>query len=182
VKVTGLLAFMVGATRTVSGPDVAPVGIVAVTDVALQAVTGATSPFSITALLPCGAPNPDPEITTEVPTGPPVADSAVIAGVGALGVLTDTLSNVAVARAELLELFTANPIYTFCAILIVTLVPICAQFTPSAEVYPLNVLPLRTNFTQYGSVTLADVLADVLLPPVLTRSSKYIRALFPKAA
>ena len=139
---------MVGATRTARGPDVAPVGIVAVTDVTLQAVTGATSPFSITALLPCVAPNPDPEMTTELPTGPPVVDSAVMAGVGALGVLTDTLSNVAVARAELFELFTTNPMYTFCAMLIVTLLPICTQFTPSAEVYPLNVLPLRTSFTQ----------------------------------
>src|SRR5579863_990278 len=173
---------MVGATSTARGPDDAPVGIVIVIDVALQAVTGATTPFSITALLPCVAPNPDPEITTEAPTAPPVVDSTVMAGAGALGVLTDTLSNVAVARAELLELFTANPIYTFCAMLIVTLVPICTQFTPSAEVYPLNVLPLRTSFTQYGSVTLADVLADVLLPPVLSRSSKYIKALFPKAA
>jgi hypothetical protein len=173
---------MVGATRTARGPDVAPVGIVAVTEVALQAVTGATTPFSITALLPCVAPNPDPEITTEVPTGPPVVDSAVMAGVAALGVFTDTLSNVAVARAELLELFATNPIYTFCAMLIVTLVPICDQFTPSADVNPLNVLPLRTNFTQYGSVTLLEVLADVLTPPVLTRSSKYISALFPKAA
>jgi hypothetical protein len=111
-----------------------------VTEVALQAVTGATTPFSITALLPCVAPNPDPEITTEVPTGPPVVDSAVMAGVAALGVFTDTLSNVAVARAELLELFATNPIYTFCAMLIVTLVPICDQFTPSADVNPLNVL------------------------------------------
>ena len=148
MKLTGLLAFMVGATRTARGPDVAPVGIVAVTDVTLQAVTGATTPFSITALLPCVAPNPDPEMTTELPTGPPVVDSAVMAGVGALGVLTDTLSNVAVARAELFELFTTSPMYTFCAMLIVTLLPICAQFSPSAEVNPLNVLPLRTNFTQ----------------------------------
>jgi hypothetical protein len=116
--------------------------------VALQAVTGATTPLTITVPVLCVAPNPDPEMTTDVPTGPAVVDSELIAGAGALGVLTDTLSNVAVARAELLELFTTNPMYTFCAMLIVTLVPICDQFTPSVEVYPPNVLPLRTSFTQ----------------------------------
>jgi hypothetical protein len=36
--------------------------------------------------------------------------------------------------------------------LTVTLVPDCTQFTPSIEVYPVNVLPLRTSFTQYGKV------------------------------
>ena len=40
-------------------------------------------------------------------------------GAGGGGVLSDTLSKVAVARAELLPLFTANPTYTFCAMLIV---------------------------------------------------------------
>jgi hypothetical protein len=50
------------------------------------------------------------------------------------GVLSDTLSKVAVARAELLPLFTANPTYTFGAMLIVWLVPSCTQFTPSDEV------------------------------------------------
>jgi len=139
---------MVGATRTARGPDVAPVGIVAVTDVALQAVTGATTPLTITVPVLCVAPNPDPEMTTDVPTGPAVVDSELMAGAGALGVLTDTLSNVAVARAELLELFTTNPMFSFCAMFIVTLVPICDHFSPSVEVYPPNVLPLRTSFTQ----------------------------------
>jgi hypothetical protein len=48
--------------------------------------------------------------------------------------VADTLSKVAVARAEVLPLFTANPTYTFCAMLIVWLVPSGVQFTPSDEV------------------------------------------------
>jgi hypothetical protein len=148
VKVTGLLAFMVGATKTANVPELAPVGIVAVIEVLLQELMVSATPFNITWLVPCGAPNPVPEITTWLPTGPAVVDNPLITAAGALGVLTDTLSNVAVARAELLELFTTSPMYTFCAMLIVTLVPICDQFTPSVEVYPPNVLPLRTSFTQ----------------------------------
>ena len=48
--------------------------------------------------------------------------------------LNDTLSKVAVARAELLPLFTAKPAYTVCAMLIVWLLPNCTQFTPSLDV------------------------------------------------
>jgi hypothetical protein len=55
-------------------------------------------------------------------------------GAGGGGVLSDTLSKVAVAGAELPPLFTANPTYTFCAMLIVWLVPSCTQFTPSDDV------------------------------------------------
>ena len=55
-------------------------------------------------------------------------------GGGATVVLTDTLSKVAVAWAEVLPLFTARPTYTFCAMLIVWLVPRCVQLTPSGEV------------------------------------------------
>ena len=55
-------------------------------------------------------------------------------GGGATGMLIETLSKVAVARAEALPLFTANPTYTFCAMLMVWLVPRCVQFTPSIEV------------------------------------------------
>jgi hypothetical protein len=55
-------------------------------------------------------------------------------GGGAEDVLSDTLSKVAVARAEVLPLFTANPTYTFCAMLIVWLVPSWVQFTPSNDV------------------------------------------------
>jgi len=40
---------------------------------------------------------------------------------------------VAVAKAVLLPLVTANPTYTVCPMLIVWLVPTCAQPTPSTD-------------------------------------------------
>jgi hypothetical protein len=63
VNVTGLLSSMLGPTETTRGPEVAPDGIVMVIDVALQKLIGTRAPFSVTMLLPCEAPNPDPEIT-----------------------------------------------------------------------------------------------------------------------
>jgi hypothetical protein len=80
------------------------------------------------------APNPTPEITTWLPIDPVVAETLVITGAGAVTQLTETLSKVAVASAEVLPLFTANPTYTFCAMLIVWLLPNGVQFTPSEEV------------------------------------------------
>src|SRR5262249_58846368 len=79
-----------------------------------------------------------------------------------------TLSKVAVTRAELSLALTARPMYTFCAMLMVRLDPTCAQFTPSDDAYPLNVLPLRTSFTQYGN-PLTALLCDAVVPPVLAR-------------
>ena len=61
---TGLLLFMLGATETAKGPEVAPDGIVMVMDVSLQELMVTTAPFNITTLLPCGVPNPVPVITT----------------------------------------------------------------------------------------------------------------------
>jgi len=52
----------------------------------------------------------------------------------AIGVVSETWSKVAVAKAEALPLFTAKPTYTFCAMVIVWLVPRCVQLTPSEEV------------------------------------------------
>ncbi len=75
-------------------------------------------------------------------------------GGGGPGVLTDTLSNVAVAKADVVRLLTASPTYTFCAMLTVWLVPSCTQFTPSAQPYIVNTFPLLTSFIQYGSVPL----------------------------
>jgi hypothetical protein len=43
------------------------------------------------------------------------------------------LSNAAVVKAVVLPLVTAKPTYTFCAMLIVWLVPTCVQFTPSKD-------------------------------------------------
>ncbi len=104
-----MLAFMLGATNTANGPEVAPVGIVMVIEVALQVLMVAGAPFSITALLPCEAPKPVPVITTWLPTDPEVVDRLVITGAGEAVELTDTLSNVAVPRLEVLSSLTAKP-------------------------------------------------------------------------
>ena len=55
-------------------------------------------------------------------------------GVPVEGILSDTLSKVAVARDELFPLFTAKPTYTVCARFSVWLLPNCTQFTPSVDV------------------------------------------------
>jgi len=69
-------------------------------------------------------------------------------GAGVEPVEIDTLSNVAVSRAELLLALTANPMNTLAAMLMVCVVLTCVQFTPLGEAYPLKLLPLRTSFTQ----------------------------------
>jgi hypothetical protein len=109
VKVTGLLLFMMGATETAKGPEVAPGGMVMVIDVAPQELMVAKAPFSVTMLLPWEFPKPDPEMVTGLPTAPAVADMLVITGAGTAVELTDTLSKVVVASAELLLLLTAKP-------------------------------------------------------------------------
>jgi hypothetical protein len=154
VKRTTLLSFIPGATDTSNGPDVAPAGMVIVIDVPLHALIVTAEPFNRTVLPPCGLPNPLPEITTWLPTDPVVADTPVITGAGAAAELTDTLSNVAVAKEAVVRLLTANPMYTFAAMLTVWLVPNCTQLTPSVELYVLNAFPLRTSFIQFGSVAL----------------------------
>jgi hypothetical protein len=112
---------MLGATDTTIGPEVAPVGIVITINALLQVLIVTGVPFKFTKLPPCEAPNPEPEIITWLPTGPVVANRLVITGAGKPdpGALIDTLSNVAVARLELLSLLTASPMYTFCAIVTV---------------------------------------------------------------
>jgi len=124
---------MPGATDTTNGPEVAPTGMVMLMDVALQVLMVTAVPFSRTTLFPWGAPNPVPDSTTGLPMDPVVADVLLITGAGAEAELTDTLSKTAVASAEVLPLFTAIPTYTFCAMVMVWLVPCCVQFTPSAE-------------------------------------------------
>jgi len=54
-------------------------------------------------------------------------------GAGGGGVLTDTLSKVALAREVVLPLLTASPIYTFCPMVTVCAAPTCVQFTPSGD-------------------------------------------------
>ncbi len=131
VKRTALLSFMLGATETSKGPEVAPTGMVMLSDVPLQVLTVTAVPSSSTALPPCEAP-----------------------GAGAAAELTDTLSNVAVAKEEVVRLLTASPTYTFGAMLTVWLAPNCTQFTPSAELYIVNTFPLLASLIQYGSVPL----------------------------
>jgi hypothetical protein len=75
-------------------------------------------------------------------------------GAGAAVELTDTLSNVVVAKEAVVRLLTASPTYTLDAMLTVWLVPNCTQFTPSALPYILNTFPLLTSFIQFGGVPL----------------------------
>jgi hypothetical protein len=147
---------MLGAMDTSKDPEVAPTGIVMLIDVLLQVLTVTAAPFSNTALPPCKAPNPVPDITTWLPIDPVVADTAVITGAGAAAELSDTLSNVALAKADVVRLLTANPTYTFGAMLTVWLAPNCSQFTPSAELYIVNTFPLLASLIQYGSAPLPN--------------------------
>lgn|SRR6266567_2705874 len=75
-------------------------------------------------------------------------------GDGGAGVVRETLSKVAVAKEEMLRLLTARPTYTFCAMVTVWLVPNCVQVVPLLEANIVNTFPLRTSFSQFGSVAL----------------------------
>src|SRR6266702_272707 len=114
---------MRGAMETSKSPEVAPSGIVIVIDVPLQVLFFIAARFRRTALPPCEDPKPEPEITTWLPIEPVVADTAVITGAGVAAELTDTPSNVAVAKEDVVRLLTASPTYTFGAMLTVWLVP-----------------------------------------------------------
>ena len=87
---------MLGATATVSGPEVAPGGMVTLIEVALQAFTVIAKPFRNTTLLPCNVPKPVPEMVTEFPGNPIVVEREEIVGAGDAALLTETLSNTAV--------------------------------------------------------------------------------------
>jgi hypothetical protein len=161
---------MLGATETSKYPEVAPAGIVVTIDVLVHELTVIGAPFSMTKLPPSDAPKPVPVICTWPPIDPVVADTAVIAGAGLAVELTDTLSKVALWRVVVEVLLTIRPRYTFWAIVTVTLVPDCNQFTASVDVYPVNVLPLRTNFTQYGRVVEYAPFWTEMDAPVVGRS------------
>jgi hypothetical protein len=107
---------------------------------------------------------------------PVVLETPVITGPGVEVELTDTLSKVAVVSEVVLLLVTASPTYAFAAMLIVTGEPICVQYTPSADRYPVNVFPLRTTFTQYGNPML--VAPDWLVPPPVVARSLKIATLY----
>ena len=74
-----------------------------------------------------------PVIVIELPIDPVVADTLLITGAGFAAELTETLSKVVVCKVPDVPLSKPTPKYTFVAILIVTLDPICVQFVPSGD-------------------------------------------------
>jgi hypothetical protein len=80
-----------------------------VIDPVLQLLIVTAAPLNKTALPPCVAPNPEPEITTWLPIAPVVAETAVITGAGAAAEFTDTLSKIPVAKEVPVRLLTAKP-------------------------------------------------------------------------
>ena len=89
VKLTPLLATPPTVTTTL--PVVAPLGTLAVIEPAAQLATlVADVPLKVTVLVPCGEPNPDPDIVTEAPTAPEDTESPVMFG-GAVTVKVDPL-------------------------------------------------------------------------------------------
>ena len=69
-------------------------------------------------------------------------------GDGGAGVVRETLSKVAVARAAVLRLLTASPTFTLGAMTTVWLAPNCVQVVPFVDPYMLNTFPLRVSFSQ----------------------------------
>jgi hypothetical protein len=80
VKLTPLLGTL--ATVTTTLPGVAPVGTGATMLVSLQLVGVAIVPLKLRVLVPCELPKLEPEIVTEVPTGPEVGLTLVMLGGG----------------------------------------------------------------------------------------------------
>jgi len=112
VKLTPLLP--TPDTVTTMLPVVAPLGTVAAICVLLQFVGVAAIPLNVMVLLPWLAPKFEPVTVTDVPTGPDAGERLAITGAaGGAGEETETLSKVAVARAELVSALTANPTKTF---------------------------------------------------------------------
>jgi hypothetical protein len=109
VNCTALLSFRLGATETTKSPVVAPLGRVTVIEFAAQELIVTGTAFSVTMLPAPLGPNPDPEITTWLPTGAVVADTPEMYGLGVTVEFTETLSYVALDRAVVLLLLTPNP-------------------------------------------------------------------------
>jgi hypothetical protein len=78
-----------------------------------------------------------------------------------------TFSNVEVFKVPFTWLQTARPMYTVVPMLIVC-DPTVVQLTPSADLEPVSVFPLRTRRTQYGAVPREPEVKE-LLPPVVER-------------
>jgi hypothetical protein len=105
-------------TTTTTGPVLTVLGIVTTICVLTQLVIEEEDrvvPLKLAVLLPCVVPKSLPVIVTDVPANPEVGETPATKGMRP--VATDTLSNVAVVRAELLMLVTARPAYTLCPML-----------------------------------------------------------------
>jgi len=100
---------MDGARVTTNSPEVEAVGTVIVMEVSLHEVTGTAAPFSSTALPPWVTPKPEPESTTVLPTDPVVGEMALNIGELVPFAVTETLSNVAVAREVAEGVATPKP-------------------------------------------------------------------------
>jgi hypothetical protein len=110
-------------TVTGPGPVTALLGTRATICVLFQLVIEvATPPLNPIVLVPWVVPKLDPVTVTDVPTDPTVGDRPVTKGV--VPKVIDTLSKVAVASFVLSWLLTPRPMYAFCAMVIVWLVPI----------------------------------------------------------
>jgi hypothetical protein len=75
-----LLATPPTVTTMLPLPAVAAFGTAAVMEVGLQFVATATVPLKATVLVPCGAPNPNPETVIATPAMPDVDDKLVTVG------------------------------------------------------------------------------------------------------
>jgi hypothetical protein len=132
------------------------------------AVAPEGSPATLSAILPV---NEDPAVTLTVKfVLLPVTGAAEIWKSCALS-LALTLSNVDVPNVADESDEATNPMYTFAAILSVTVLPTCVHATPSAEMYPLNALPCRTTLTQYGTL-IPPALGLLMGAPAVARVSK----------
>src|SRR5579885_2662181 len=90
-----------------------------------------------------------------------------VGGTSAGAPRTATLSKVAVLVTALLWLVTASPTYAVLPSAIVSL-PTSVHVLPSADTYPVTVLPLRTSRTQYGTVAAGPAVC-VVCPPATVR-------------
>lgn len=100
---------MAGANDTTTNPEVVPEGTVTLIELSLHEVTVIGIALRVTTLPACEDPKLEPEITNGLPVTPLVAETLEIMGAGAVDELTDTLSNVAVAKEVVLVLVTTNP-------------------------------------------------------------------------
>lgn len=83
------LLLCIALTVTTTGPLIAPLGIVVVMEVLLQAKTAAVVPLKVTLLVPWVFPNPSPKTVTIVPVGPRFGDREEIVTVDGVAHVLD---------------------------------------------------------------------------------------------